>query len=137
MINRLLLAVLLATTSTGIAGCSSSDDLGTRYSVSGKVTFSGSPVSEGEISFVDKSTGGSDAATLASDGSFQVSLPAGSFAVVITPPTIMVDEEENTEPYESFKDVPNIPEKYRTSNETPIAISINADSSDNSFDMVP
>ncbi len=56
-VTRSLLATLMGGSILFIAACSGSDGLGTRYPVSGKVTYKGQPVAKGVINFSPEKTG--------------------------------------------------------------------------------
>jgi hypothetical protein len=90
-----LLALALATSAPILAGCGS-DGLGKRYSVSGQVSYKGTPVEKGEINFVPEDgangraafgviEGGSYSLTTLSDndGAF-----AGKYKVTIRSKTV-------------------------------------------------
>ena len=67
-----LLALALATSATILAGCGS-DGLGERYSVSGTVSYKGTPVEKGEINFTpDDNTKGRAAFGLIEGGSYSL-----------------------------------------------------------------
>jgi hypothetical protein len=108
------------------AGCGSSDPLGT---VSGKVLFDGQPVGEGTV-ILDNLSGVSAQAVIGSDGSYQVTtidggLPPGDYSVMILPPEIPDPSSgENTAPGTITKEMPNIPEQYRSFEATPLKITI-------------
>jgi hypothetical protein len=57
---------------TIMSGCGGEDDIGKRYSVSGKVTYKGEPVPKGIVTFTpeDSKSGRPAAATIQSDGSY-------------------------------------------------------------------
>ncbi len=72
---RRSLALLLAPALFCVIGCSSDDGLGTRYSVTGKVTYKGEPVPKARISFVPKGQQGGKQGASGEivDGSFSLS----------------------------------------------------------------
>lgn len=53
-----------------IVGCGGGDDLGKRYSVSGKVTYKGQPVANGQVSFIPDKPEGRGATGQIKDGSY-------------------------------------------------------------------
>ncbi len=77
------LALLLGPALLYVLGCSGDDGLGTRYPVSGKVTYKGEPVAKGRISFVPKEKGGHAATGTIENGTFPslTSLTAGDGAL--------------------------------------------------------
>lgn len=96
--------------------------------VTGKVTFGGSPVTEGTISFMSK-TGRSGAGKLNSDGSFTIAsenqgLPPGTYKVVVVPPEVEVPGDGTSLPAMIHKEMPNIPEKYRSEETTDLQVTI-------------
>lgn len=90
-----------------LPGCGGSKPTGT---VSGKVTFQGEPITEGEVLLVsdDKTNGGT--ATLDANGTFKLPqpIPVGTYTVCVTPPPLeMADDPSQAAPPSS-----KIPDKY-------------------------
>jgi len=77
------LALLLGPALLYVLGCSGDDGLGTRYGVSGKVTYKGQPVAKGRINFVPKGNGGHAATGVIENGTFSslTSVTAGDGAL--------------------------------------------------------
>lgn len=101
------LAVLPCALALMLTGCGSSKPTGT---VSGKVTFQGEPITEGEVLLVsdDKTNGGT--AKLDSSGTFKISqpVPVGNYTVCVTPPPLeMADDPSQVQPPQS-----KIPDRY-------------------------
>src|SRR5262245_48247476 len=91
-------------------GCSS----GARpIAIQGKVTFRGEPVTEGTVQLNDEKSGRGAEAELGPDGSYQTTLPAGEYKVIILPPLLLL-ESKSGPPDPQFKKVKNIPDKYRS-----------------------
>ncbi len=96
----------------GLMGCS--DGATPVFSVTGRVTFEGEPVTEGVVLFVAE-TGFGTSAPLGPDGSFDLlshhgaGIPTGTYQVAITPP----DEDDDYDSDTPTRDYPNIPERYR------------------------
>lgn len=98
-----------------IIGCGSSEPMG---KVSGKVTFQGTPVSEGTVTFVNKEQGDLAAGELQPDGTYTLfstagGLKPGTYKVAIRPPEVEIPGDGSTAPSTGPKDVDNIPETYR------------------------
>ena len=104
------------------------------YDISGIVSFDGAPVEEGTIMFENPQTMDGFQADLRSGGSYSVSVPAGSYAVVIEP--IFVEEQGVSDAGLDYKKVDNIPEKYRSSLSTDLNAEVSGDA-DLNFEMVP
>ncbi|RMF99739.1 MAG: carboxypeptidase regulatory-like domain-containing protein, partial [Planctomycetota bacterium] len=107
------------------------------YTVSGAVTFQGTPVTEGQISFENPQTGFVQSATLGEEGKYSLQLPAGDYKVSILPPLIEVGGGPDSPAGEEYKQVDNIPDKYRSSESSGLTANINGDKADLNFDMTP
>lgn len=132
------LALLIA------AGCGGGGDLdyGPLGTLSGKVTSGGNPIAEGTIVLEKEGGGGSGGAEIQSDGTFTVTdkiggIPAGTYKVAFFPPTVEVDEGPNSPPSTGFKDMPNLPEKYRTFDTSGLTVEIKEGKNTHDFDLVP
>ncbi len=92
--------------------------------VSGKVTFKGAPVTEGQIAFIDQATGSAGGSPLGADGSYKLpqALTTGNYAVVIQPPPLPMPEEGKPPP--KPQPYANIPKKYREISTSGLSISI-------------
>src|SRR5437868_1895377 len=75
---RALLPALLSL--VVFAGCPSSSGP-PRYKISGKVTFQGQPVEEGNITFSEPTTGQVNEGPLGPGGTYATEIPAGSYKV--------------------------------------------------------
>ena len=86
MKSRFRLAATVALVAAAVAGCGKD-----RGNVSGKVTFNGQPVSEGEVQFYDREYGAFFTAKLGADGTFAArtaegpGLWIGTYRVAIVP----------------------------------------------------
>ena len=114
-------------------GCSSGEG---PITVHGKVTFQGQPVSEGTVQFNDEKTGRGAEAELRPDGSYETTLPAGEYTVLIVPPLLSV-ESKTGPPDPQFKKVRNIPNKYRSTVTSGLTATVRADKAVHDFDMEP
>ncbi|GAB6164529.1 hypothetical protein JCM19992_05290 [Thermostilla marina] len=119
-----------------LLGCNSGNQE-KMYTVSGAVTFQGSPVTEGQISFENPQTGFVQSADLGEEGKYTLQLPAGDYKVSISPPLIEVGGGPDSPPGEEYKQVDNIPDKYRSSESSGLTATINGDKTDVNFDMTP
>jgi hypothetical protein len=119
---------------TLIMGCQPPDR---PVEVKGKVTFKGEPVAEGMVQFFDDKTGRGGEATIGADGTYQTTLPPGSYAVLIIPPMITRPSKSDTPPDMMPKKMPNIPVKYHSSQTSGFKAEVSADKTTHDFDMKP
>ncbi len=133
-VRALVAAVVLGTLVlvSGL-GCGSGDR---PVSLQGKVTFQGQPVTEGTVQFNDEKTGHGAEVELGPAGSYQATLPAGTYAVVILPPLLNV-ESKNSPPDPQFKKVRNIPNKYRSTVTSGLTAAVSPNKIVHDFDMKP
>ena len=135
---RCVLFLLIGSTlALTLAGCGPSASVG---QISGKVTCDGQPVGEGLVSFHNPDTGAAAQAELESDGTFQVSnteggLPPGDYRVTIMPPTVQLPDTAETEGGLGFKDVVNIPQKYRSAKTSSLTAAVELGRNDLDFAM--
>lgn len=106
--HMLLICVVV---STLLTGCPSNNGP-PRYKISGKVTYQGQPVEEGNITFADTTTGQVNEGPLGAGGTYSTELPAGSYKVSVAPPLIETKPTADTPPDLVPKKVNNIPKKY-------------------------
>lgn len=128
----LLLGILLA-------GCGGSGK-GPAGTVSGKVTFQGAPVTEGNVTFVKVGGGGSGAGVIQADGNYSAKgidggIPVGEYVAVVVPPEVTIDRGPNTSPETGFKEMKNIPAKYRSEATSDLKVTIREGSNDFNIDM--
>lgn len=108
-------------------GCGSTEPAG---QVAGKVTYKGTPVTEGVVILRDASTGAAAEAQIGGDGSYTITtqkggLPPGDYKITVTPPEIPGPVGDGTsEPGMIPKPVDNIPEKYRSPTTTPLMVTL-------------
>lgn len=105
--------------------------------VSGTVTFQGTAVTEGKVTFEDPKTGFTGAADLTAEGQFHLMVPAGQYKVTVTPPMVEVGGTPDTPGEMTFKTVPNIPRKYWTANTSPLECQVSQAGQTVTFDLVP
>jgi hypothetical protein len=104
--------------------------------IRGKVTFQGQPVTEGMVQFNEAKTGHGAEAPLGPEGTYQATLPAGDYAVLILPPYLVV-ESKSGPPDPQLKKVKNIPEKYRSTVTSGLTAVVSPDKTVHDFDMKP
>lgn len=132
------LAVTFACAFACVAGCSREEPMG---QVSGRVTFQGTPVPEGRITFHDADRGIFIAAPLEADGRYTVrmaqglGLPTGAYRVTVEPPlpTVITGEAKNA-PKREF---PSIPPRYHSPATSPFRAEIQLGANDLPFEMIP
>ena len=125
-------AVLCST----LVACSSNDKF-PRYKISGKVTFQGQPVEEGQITFEDPTAGQVNSSPLGSGGSYTTELPAGDYRVSVAPPLVETKSTADTPPDMVEKKVNNIPKKYRTQEKSGLSAQVAKDKRTFDFDLKP
>lgn len=125
-----LLSVLM-----GLAGCGRSGP--PKYPVSGTVTYKGTPVTEGMVTFYS-SSGGGIVSFLDASGGFVIEkgLVEGQYRVFIEPPqTIKKPPPPGGPPMDPPKSFPNVPEKYRQASTSGLVATVEADASGNTFEF--
>ena len=109
-------------------------------SVSGKVTYRGEPVTEGTVSFTSDILAASGTGEVQPDGTYTLAtqgdgLPLGKYQVCIMPPM----QEESLHPQLSAapvaKDMPNIPQKYRSFRTSGFEATVQEGENAHDFDM--
>jgi len=105
-------AILL--TCLAAAGCGGGGpELAATGTVSGKVTFEGAPVTEGDVNFAS-SEGYAATVPLDSSGSFLIeSLEIGTYTVFVTPPSPTEAPDSDPSEMAEPKQYDNIPQGYR------------------------
>jgi hypothetical protein len=104
------------------------------------VTFDGSPVTEGTVTFLNPTEGGTAEAQISATGSYKVQtgVAPGDYLVVISPPMEMKDTDPGKSPPAPVeKPAPNIPPKYRMQGTTPLRASVKPGTNEFNFDMKP
>lgn len=94
-------------------------------SVQGTIKFGSVPVSEGTITFEETSTMNSVQSKLNSDGKYSLRVVAGYYKIMVEPP--MIAEQGTSDVGVTYKDVKNIPNKYRSSASTTLSARIDSD----------
>ncbi len=79
-------------------------------SITAKVTYGGEPVTEGQVNFVNNSTGLGGGGSLGPGGTATIStVPTGKYVVTVTPPL-----PDMADPNPQVPDYANLPQKYRS-----------------------
>ena len=136
MNRRSLFYGILSCCLLGVCGCG--EPGAPSGTVSGKVTFNGTPIEEGIVNFFSKTTNTGGTGEIGSGGVYEAptatnGLPVGDYDVYITPPMITLPDTADSPGGEGFKEVNNIPQKYRTSTNSGLKVTINE--GPNSFDI--
>ncbi len=119
-------------------GCGgSSEPVVEVITINGKVTFEGAPVTEGSVQFEDSSTGISSSAELGAEGAYTLETATGDYKVTVTPPWIEIDLGPDSPPEEDYKEVDNIPQKYRQTNSTDLTAKVTEAGQTIDFDLKP
>jgi hypothetical protein len=110
--------------------------------VTGKVTFTGQPVSEGTVVFFNPETGFTVEAPLEQGGSYALKthlngVPVGVYQVTVTPGLYLDNRDPTTPPVQLEKKAPNIPRKYRTTGSTPLRADVKEGKNEINLDMLP
>jgi len=119
------------------AGCGSGDKLA-HYRVSGKVTYQGQAVEQGEITFEDPVAGQVNSSPLGSGGNYSLDLPAGDYRVNIAPPLVETKGTGDSPP-DKVPDpaVKNIPKRYWTQEKSGLTAQVAKDKRSFDFDLKP
>jgi hypothetical protein len=117
-------------------GCGSGDGPA-RYKITGKVTYQGQPVEEGQIAFEDPTAGQVNSSPLGAGGSYSTELPAGNFRVSVAPPQVEVKSGPDSPPDLVPKKVNNIPRKYWVQESSGLSAQVAKDKRSFDFDLKP
>ena len=120
------------------AGCGgSSGPVKKVGTLSGKVTFNGAPVTEGQVAFIDQATGSAGGSPLGTDGTYKVpeALTIGNYAVVVQPPPLPMPEQGKPAPKPQA--YANIPRKYHDIGSSGLTTSIKEGANTFDIDMKP
>ncbi len=105
-----------------LSGCGSGEEA---YSVQGGVKFGSESVTEGTVTFEESNSKSTVQAVLGADGNYSVRLAEGTYKVVVEPP--MVAETRGSDAGVTYKNVKNIPNKFRQSMTSPLSTDVKAD----------
>jgi hypothetical protein len=104
------------------------------------VTFKGSPVAEGLVTFLNPNEGGAAEATIKAGGEYEVAsgVVPGEYLVVVTPLVEIVDTDPGKSPPAPVeKKAPDIPPKYRMQGTTPLKASVQPGPNVFDFELKP
>jgi len=127
------LSILLGLAIVALNGCGAGGE--GRRTVTGKVTYQGTPVGEGTITFEDQAAGFANQATLGSDGAYSLEVPDGTFAVSIQPPMVEISSGPESPPDEVTKDMQEIPKRYRQAETSGLSATVAKGQTTHDFDM--
>ena len=129
LLPSLPLAVLLCLSGCGRGGAPVGE-------VSGQVTFEGTPVGEGRVTFQSES-GAADEALLNKDGTYAIEkpMPAGEYKVVVMPLIVRERADPRGPVVGVEKPAPDIPPRYRTVGSTNLIATVKEGKNDLNFDM--
>ena len=138
--NMCVIAALAICT---VAGCGGGVDRGPLGTLEGTVTFEGTPLTEGMIYLKMPDGKGAGGGEIGADGTFVIAggavggIPTGTYTVWFAPPMVEVSRGENEAPDEQPKEMPNMPEKYRSASTSGLTVEITEGSNTKDFDLVP
>lgn len=127
---------LLAMTFLAAIGCGRGNQP-VKHTVEGRVSFQGSQVEEGVITFENPANGFVNSVKLGADGAYSLQLPDGSYQVNIEPPIVQIDAGPNSPPDEGYKNVKDIPKKYRSSRSSGLTVQVSGSNVTQNVDMTP
>jgi hypothetical protein len=119
-----------------MTGCSG-DTGPVQREVTGTVTFQGSPIEQGMITFEDAAKGYAESSELGPGGSYALKAPEGSYKVYIEPPIIVVEDTADSPGGEEEMQADNIPPQYRNSVDSPLTATVAGEVTVQDFDLQP
>ncbi len=122
--------LLLAVAACLVLGCGNQRVV---YTVTGKVTFRGAPVTEGTILFLNPTTQDANQVPLGTHGTYTIKVPPGSYKVVVQPTLVQIGGQKGPPDY-VLKGADDIPERYRQPETTDLRAEITANATVD-FDM--
>ncbi len=134
MLLKHMFAVAAIGSLLGFSGCNGSGEV-PRYPIAGTVSFQGTPIASGEITFEDPDSGFAAGGEI-QDGSYELLVPAGKFKVFISPGLVETDPGDGESPPQmEVADSAKVPEKYRRVDTTDLTAKVTASSTTFDFDM--
>jgi len=133
---RLLSVLSLVVAMLTWSGCQPGSSGAKGVKVTGKITYKGNPVKEGRVGFYNSETSTGGMALIKEDGTFETSqpLPPGTYTVAISPPLEEKDDKRLTS-YQAPKQMPDIPQKYRSSTTSGLKYEVSATAAPLEVDM--
>lgn len=101
------------------------------YDVKGKVSFEGSPLTDGNITFESPGAGIAETAEIKADGTYTVKLIEGTYVVTLLPVFVEQKSEDGTME-DVLKDEEKFPEKYQMSESSGLSVTV---SGETTFDV--
>lgn len=128
---------LLCSLISVLTGCGSGGPEMVNSHIKGKVTYRGTPVTEGMVSLTNDAGTAGGQAEIKTDGTFQLEkrLPAGLYAVAVLPPMVDAPSYGTSSPGKVTKEVANIPYQYRSSSTSQLKVEVEGDDNDLKIDM--
>lgn len=130
-----------------LVGCGgpSGPDRGPLGTLSGMVTFDGVPLDEGDLylQHKDGAGAGGGGAEIQTGGIFDVAggqaggIPVGTYVVWVSPPEVEVPGVGADPSYLEEKEMPNMPQKYRSKTTSGLTVEIAAGENVQDFDLTP
>lgn len=113
-----------------------------RGEVQGKITFRGTAVKEGTVTFFSDSIGQGGEGNLGLDGRYEIKtyeggLLVGDYVVMVTPLRRLDSSDPKTPPALVEKNAPDIPVKYRGNSSTPLKATVVEGKNTFDFDLMP
>ncbi len=126
---RTIFALCSLALTLSFAGCGPGAP--TLYDVKGKVSFEGSPLTDGNITFESPGAGIAETAEIKADGTYTVKLIEGTYIVTLLPVFVEQKSEDGTME-DVLKDEEKFPEKYQMSESSGLSVTV---SSETTFDV--
>ncbi len=126
--RRLLRATILTCliVLSAVCGCGESEP--PKFDISGTVSFTGKPIANGTVTFEDSATGVAETFSIQKDGTYVATVPEGNYGVSVQPPLVTIADTATTQGGDEIKKVDYIPNRYWSSFESGLSVSVSADS---------
>jgi hypothetical protein len=133
---RIGACLVLGACSLMLPGCTGSGGQA-RYVVTGKVTFQGEPVEEGQITFENPEAGQVNSGQLGAGGAYSTELPAGKYKVSVSPPLVETKGTGDSPPDMVPKKMKNLPRKYWVQESSGLAAEVSKEQRKFDFELKP
>ena len=127
-----------------LAGCGTSEDSrGPLGSLSGTVTHEGTALTEGLVYLQQNDGSGAGGGTIGPDGTFEITggasggIPIGTYTIWFAPPVIPDPDPNDPVTEETVKEMPNLPQKYRSQASSDLTVKIEEGDNSKTFELVP